>query len=203
MIRRRKPSYLLRGFTLVELIVSIVVIGILAAMVTPRLLVTDDRRASQEARDVAGMLEILAQRSGYGSHHLALSYEQSTGVFRMEALRTRGDRSGFRERASREWARDLLAPELDLSVIRIEEARFDGRESESAREWRVEFAPGVPRPHIELVLSIGDSRSARWVVELLPYATEPRLLDAGSAAARESVLRAVDLDAMGMSEVDW
>lgn len=191
------------GFTMVELIVSIVVIGVLAAVVTPRLLITDERRARTEARDVAAMLSLIAQRTEMGGHHMALTYERERGALRLEALRTRGERTNFRERAAREWGRDLLAPDVVLEIVRIEEARFDGRPADDRDEWRAEFAPSVPRPHVELVLSVGDTRAARWVVELLPYSMESRLLDAQSMAAREGGLRAVDLDAMGMSEVAW
>lgn len=197
------PTRISRGFTLVELIVAIVVVAVLAAVAAPRLFVTDDRRALIEARDAAGLLSIIAQRAGHGSHHMALVYEQERRELRLEALRVLGERRNLQQRGAPRWGTDLLAPRVGLSAVRVVDARFDGRRPENARSWRVEFVPGVARAHVEILLATGSSNEPRWLLELLPYSTEPRLVDVSGGRGEESVLRSVDLDALGRSDVPW
>ena len=197
------PTRISRGFTLVELIVAIVVVAVLAAVAAPRLFVTDDRRALIEARDAAGLLSIIAQRAGHGSHHMALVYEQEKRELRLEALRVLGERRNLQQRGAPRWGTDRLAPTVGLSAVRLVDARFDGRRPENERSWRVEFVPGVARAHVEILLATGTSNEPRWLLELLPYSAEPRLVDVSGGRRDEGVLRSLDLDALGRSDVPW
>jgi general secretion pathway protein G len=215
MTRPPAPIHGSRGFTLVELIVVIVILGVMTGLVVPRLASNDRRRAEAEVRSVAGMLTLIAQRDGLGNHQMAMTFQSLRSSIRLDTRRRMGatDRRGGVAAASVEtgqWRPDPLLSEVVLDAAEHVETRFDGKPADD-RNWRIEFAPGgsgVPRPVIEIVIAMrGNRREARpaWLVELLPSAPEASMVTAdartGAAVGRGPV--SVDLDRLGRSDVPW
>ncbi|MEM1424080.1 MAG: prepilin-type N-terminal cleavage/methylation domain-containing protein [Planctomycetota bacterium] len=197
-----------RGFTLVEAIVVIVMLGIIAGLTAPRLVGTDRRRAETAAESVAGVLGVIAQRETLGTVRMALAYDPQERAISLERLELPTDDDGrflgLSRRDAGAWRPDPLAPEVTLGPVRIDEVRLDGLAlSESA--WRIEFVPGEARPLIEMDLVANIEGVERtWRVELLPFATEADKWSTTDGARRTGEpLRSSDLEALGLSDVPW
>lgn len=203
------------GFTMIELIVVVVMLGVLGGLIVPRMMSTDRRRAQARVEALAGMLTVVAQREALGSHRMRMSYDRERGTVRLDALRVigeQGERMGGRDVLGEDdWRPDPLVPEVAMEGLAMEEVRFDGRAADED-EWRVEFVPGVPRALIEIVVRMetGSSRSSSagagsvWLVELLPFAPDADVVTVGEGGVAEGRrARSVDLDEMGRGEVEW
>jgi len=214
MTRSRRPIRSAGAFTLVELIVVIVILGVLSGLVVPRFMVNDRRRAEAEVRALAGMLTLVAQRDGLGNHQMALDFQSLRSSVRLDTRRRLGatERSGAAgaSGALGQWRPDPLLSEVTLSAAEHIETRFDGKPADD-RSWRVELAPGgsgVPRPLIEIVIAQrGSGRQAKpaWVIELLPNAPEANIVtaDPRTGAPIGRAPGSVDLDRLGRSDVAW
>lgn len=194
------------GFTLVELIVVVVMLGVLGGLVVPRVMSTDRRRAQQTVDGIGALLSIVAQREALGSHRMRVSFDSERGTIRMDALRIVGESGRRGDTPEAVWRRDPLVPEIRLEGVRLADVRFDGRAAD-ARRWEVEFVPGVPRPLVEVVAEMvrDDGTGGKsWLVELLPYAPEADIVDVRAGGAVEGRrARSVDLDAAGRGEESW
>lgn len=204
------------GFTLVELIVVIVVLGVMTGLIVPRFTSNDRRRAEAEVRALAGMLTVVAQRDALGNHQMALDFQSLRSSVRLDTRRRAGatDRRGGAARAGAElgqWRPDPLVSEVVLDTAQHVETRFDGKPADE-RAWRIEFAPGssgVARPLIEIVLAQRTTSRTQaqpaWIVELLPSAPEARIItaDPRTGAPIGRAPGSVDLDRLGRSDVAW
>ncbi len=188
-----------RAFTLLELIVVVLVLGVIVGALAPRLGDSSLRRAQQQARDVVGLLSTAARRDAAGGARLALEYQPDEK--RLALLVLRAPEPGSRALPS--WSIDPLAPPVTLENIRLRDALADGAPLDR-RGWRLEFPQNQPRPEIELRLETGDPPRAltAWSVLLLPGASAAALDGLGSNSPRP-VLRSIDLDAMGKGAQSW
>ena len=196
------------GFTLVEAIVVVILLGVVAGMTAPRLFRNELRRAEGAVESVAGVLGVVAQREAIGTVRMALVYDEARRSIRLERLAMPTDDDGRMLELSRrdegEWRSDPLAPLVPLGPVRIDALRVDG-ESLDEDEWRIEFTPGEARPLVEMdLIAIIDGRERTWGVELLPYAVEATITETTDDAGRTAeALRSIDLDGAGLSEVPW
>lgn len=182
-------------------------LGVLAGLAVPRMMVTDRRRAQVTVDSLARMLTVIAQRESLGSHRMRLTYDQKRGTVRLDALRLVGQTDEPVLLGEQDWRPDPLVPEVKLEGVKLAEVRFDGVAAEE-KKWRVEFVPEVPRPLIEMIVEMGEGEEREggraWLVELLPYAPEADIVTVGMGGevkGRRS--RSVDLDAMGRGDVEW
>jgi len=135
-----------RGFTLVELLVVLAIIGVVAAAVTVVALPGDEGRARTEARRLAALLESAMRESRASGHAIAWSAERDRYAFWQ-----RGDdgdwvtyppQSVYRPRA--------LGERIELAAVRI-----DGREL--ARGERTVFAPQGLRHRVSATVASADA----------------------------------------------
>jgi len=193
-----------RGFTLIEVIVVVLLLGVVAGMTVPRLVTGDRRRAEASVAAVAGLLTIIAQRELLGGERLSLEYSAEDGRFRLMALRVRGD---WRGDGHAEWGEDPLAPAAVLEGVSLHGALFDGVEADPKR-WRWELAPGQPRRALSLVFRTEPRirPQAAWLIELLPSDSQARIsvLNAAEGFGGDPAMgRVIDLDALGLGDSTW
>ncbi|PKP96301.1 MAG: hypothetical protein CVT74_17435, partial [Alphaproteobacteria bacterium HGW-Alphaproteobacteria-13] len=86
--RARRQS----GFTLVEMIVVIVLIGVIVSVIAPRFAGAARRRADDTARAAALLLSAAAYRDTVGSERLALEFDGSRRT--LELLVPRAEAAG-------------------------------------------------------------------------------------------------------------
>ncbi|GAB4543775.1 MAG: hypothetical protein Tsb0013_00240 [Phycisphaerales bacterium] len=196
------------GFTMVEAIVVVVLLGVVAGLTAPRLMNNDARRADAAVESVAGVLDVIAQREALGTVRMALAYDAEERSLRLERLAMPTDDDGrivaITRRNSGEWKPDPLAPDVTLGPLRVQEVRVDG-DALDDDSWRLEFVPGEARPLIEMDLAafIGG-RDRTWRVELLPFAAESEHWSTTSGDRRDrDALESVDLEDLGLSEIPW
>ena len=194
-----------RGFTLIEIIATLLVVGVVLGLIVSRVRTTERRQAENSVRAAAQMVAIAAQRASTSSEVSALVYDHEEGTLHIEVLR---QQQGNYDRTEREWRRDAFAPEVTLSGCRISELVTDGlvvRED----SFRIVLEQGVSRPQISVTISqaggdplavLADGRS--WRIDLPAYALRPVVTGLISAAPT-GVPQPIDLDAMGRVEQSW
>lgn len=193
------------AFTLIELIVVMILIGIVAGTVAPRMAGMSRRRAQAEAQDVADLLQSAAQRQGVSRRGCAIDWDEERGTL---LLTTRS--ATVRRRSvtrSEVFEEDLLTRPVYLNDLAIEDITLDSASPASDDAWRIVFEPGGQRPEVRLTLR-GDAaatESLRWLITVPPMGTRVALerLAEGARATATTTEPYLDLDALGMGEQPW
>lgn len=181
-----------RGFTLIELIVVVVLLGIVAGMVVPRLFATRGREVEGAARRAAGLLSAAGQRDALTNQRIAVQYHG--GTLRLAVFASVGDAG------TAQWQFDPLISEADLEPARLVEATADGVRLEGA-SWRLEFPQNKPRPTISLLLADADDLY-RWRVEMSGRESRATVAPEGRGD-RPGAGTVIDLDDLGRGEAAW
>jgi prepilin-type N-terminal cleavage/methylation domain-containing protein len=195
---RRAPSRAgVPAFTLVEMIVVIVILGILAGVMAPAVLRSSERLAEGEARAAQRLLTIAAERDALSSGPLAIEYSDRDAELRL--LVRRGD--------STEWRPDGLVLPVVFSNAKLAQCRADGRALPQS-QWRIELSQVQARPAILLNIEARSRPSGRsnaaaraWQVWLAPDA--PAATRSSGSATLPAADRSIDLDANGKGEKAW
>ena len=202
-----------RGFTLIEVIVTVVVLSVVFGVVAPRLLALGSGEAEAEVERVAGAVSAVARRSALGSERLAVVYEPGggvgAGVIRVESFRT-GRGEGEDGEAS--WRTDPFVDDVELSGAGVWRAVIGGVEYRGevvsggggGEGWRFELVPGQVRRSFVVELRerpMGEG-SRRWVIDLPSYGARVGVIDPEGRSSFER-LSPVDLDEAGDGEGRW
>ena len=191
--RRHNP----RAFTIVELIVIVVILGVLAGVTVPRLLDLSDRAVAGELRDVADLLSSAGAREALSSAPVAIEYRDQ--IFRLLTLRSPDELtpwSGYGQ-----WVEDKLALPVRLDLLTLGTASAGGQMLDG-EAWRVSFSTLEARPAI--ALGLADRQGRAWAVWLASDADRAQIASLGGGVTADDLQPSpVDLDATGREEDPW
>lgn len=182
------------AFTMIELIVVVVMLGVLAGALVPRMMRRSDREAEQNVRVLADLFSSAAARSAIAGQHVALWFDaEGDGRMWMETARA-ANATDFETNPV--WAPDPIVPEQSSGKLSFVSGSVDGRPLDSKR-WSIDLVPGQERGMI--AASFRDREGARvWTIVLPSGSMRASVID-GQTPQDESV----DLDAIGMGESAW
>lgn len=203
------------AFTLMEAVVVIVIIGILASVMVPRVLSAGQRQAELEAKAVRNLLTVAADKATVMHRPVAIDYvEATTGTnghgARLSIWVQREDNKAAADAvgsARVKWEQDRMSEMVELTRLRVAQALEDGGVMAGGK-WRVSFTPGHPRAALELRLEpISQRDGPVWTVALKPDDTAASLgsgADAKGATPSAAVpARTIDLDDAGQGDAKW
>ncbi|CAN5813808.1 hypothetical protein BH11PLA1_BH11PLA1_17010 [soil metagenome] len=220
-VRGAKRAALVRaGFTMVEIIVVVILIGIMATLALPRMLGTRDRAADAEAEIVRGLITTLAQRSGPGSQSVALEYDAGAGTLRLMVDHGAEQSAGLTPVSKNTWDTMPLVRPVVLTATALQALVVDGKAQTFAAGTgagsgggvvRIEAIRGRARPSLSIVLArestaraAGASSGPGYQIDLLPGAAAAQLRSLSQAGNwGPTDTRAQDLDAAGQRETPW
>lgn len=183
------------AFTLVELITVVVILAVLSAMVVPRVVNWDERRAESSVREVADTLSGAARRHLFSTQRLAIDFAE--GRLRLLTLRLR-DPGSFSTN-DQSWLEDPLTPSVQLTDLELIEASADGRALDP-RRFRVDLPAAEPRPQIVLRLAMTGGRNrTEWIIHLPPTADRAAVTTDDDAVFDTRL----DLDRAGLRDEPW
>lgn len=186
-----------RAFSLVEVIVVCVLLGILAAVAAPRFTNVSGRRAEASVREFAELVSSAAARDQLTGQAVALDYDAATRTLRLyvPAEETGNNRSLSSDAG---WRPDPLSRGVELDSATVISATQDFEELDVAK-WRVEFPRTEPRPRLVITVQqdVGDRR---WAIVLTPSGTRASMVDPALAAQDTD---SIDLDATGKKSSAW
>ena len=165
-----------KGFTLIEMIVVVIVIGIMATMIIPRLSGTRDREFNLLIEQVSDIVLMFAHRSSTSNQPTGLRYDED-----------------------HYWDVDPMAlPILLPDWIKGDEVEIyiDGELADTSM-WPVTVTPGETRPLIEVGLG-WESRYA--LISLGSHSIGPNIWLDGIG---KEPLMPIDLDAQGRGREEW
>lgn len=188
-----------RAFTMIELIVVVVILGVMAVAIVPRFFGNELRGAENEVQQVRAFLNTVAARSALSSQSLAVSYDAQLRRFELYSLRAKGDAGDFA--ATRDFLPDPMSLPVRLEHTTLSAMTAGGQWVDPGKGW-IELAAGAPRPTVVVVLRFDDS--AAWRLEL-PGDESQSLLSRTDLkdSGQPQLSRAVDLDASGQTQQPW
>ncbi|MBT5365560.1 MAG: prepilin-type N-terminal cleavage/methylation domain-containing protein [Phycisphaerae bacterium] len=190
---RSKTASIRKAFTLLEIIIVVIMIGIMSSIVLPRLVGTRNQEFTLIVERVADVVLMYAHRNTTSNQPAALQYNGEAKEF---ALLTKVEEE---EEGDRFWDFDPLAKPINLPSWANEDLLtiyVDGDLTDTS-QWPVTASPGEARPLIEIVIRWED-RSA--LISLASHAIGPKVWFDGSGV--EPVMP-IDLDAEGRGREEW
>jgi general secretion pathway protein H len=145
------------GFTLLELLVVLVVIGVVVAAIQINLFSDDARRLRNEGERLAALLTALADETVTSGQPLAVSFSADGYAFwEMDETRDADRNTAWRARPGDE----LFASRRLRGDIRIAELRIRQRvvPLTTQNPQRVVFSPSGMHPPFSIVLALNDLR---------------------------------------------
>jgi len=183
---------------MIEMVVVVIILGVLALAVVPRLISVRGREVQAAAERVAELLSTAARRDSLLSQRLAVEFDGDAGSLRLVTMTA----PGADVATLPEWRSDPLVPGAELGDVKLVEATSDGSALDR-KHWRVELPQNTVRPAIGLVLS-DAAGVVFWRVDLPPRGTRAevtsgKVLPPGAAEGAGFL----DLDALGQGESAW
>jgi prepilin-type N-terminal cleavage/methylation domain-containing protein len=182
-----------RAFTIIEVIVVVVIMGVLAAVTIPRIGGMAGRRVRATAEAVADLLATAARRESLTSQQSVVTYSKELHTISLRMLVPDAADSSVAV-----WQEDRLAPPIDLGESVVQAVEADGGAMDPGL-WSFEFLPGVRRPGLAIVLSDLGNRE-RWRVELPSGAAQAVVSQAEYSGLLD---QSIDLDAAGAGSAAW
>lgn len=185
-----------RGFTIIEIIVVIIMLGVLAGVIIPRMGSQPARQAAREADAIAALLSDAAQAAQFSSRPVAARFTPATKRWEIVTA----------EAVGAEWS--LRAPRrpVEMDAAAISSVIVDNQQRQADAEFFIEFLPGRPRPVATVLLtSSAKANGGRaWQIDLWPGALNARVRGLDSEAAAAAPLDdSIDLDASGQRGTPW
>jgi prepilin-type N-terminal cleavage/methylation domain-containing protein len=176
-----------RAFTLVELLVTLVLVGLILGLTVPRVATLGGRGVSAEADAVAGLLSSAAGRSAIGSQPLRVRAQANLVEVERRVLETSGRSEVW------VWRRDPFMPAVRLNRGSISAVYATGRDV-SGPPWIVELGSGAS---VEMSLAGGNGPVG---VALMSGALRAVVVEGDRLIEPPG---RVDLDASGMESTPW
>jgi len=188
----RKPRFIKRGFSLLEVIIVCVMLVIVAAMALPRFIVVERQREEKAIGDVEDLMRMFAFRNAAGTQQIALHYEQASNEVSLWIM----DLNPNNPEGARIWQQDRLSTPVELPEGMIIDEAMSDDSSMHDETWTITTHPDGSRPRIGVSLK---GRNAAGLLLLETYSTVPVRADDEKALVRQPV----DLDREGRSEERW
>lgn len=204
------------GFTLLETIIVILILGVIASVIVPRALSVGRRQSESESKQVQRLISVALDKARLWNQPAAIDYREETpssatrgerGVGRLSVWSMRTDAAAVESDATgaarTKWSEDGLVEPVFLTRTKLALATQNGQPLPPAA-WRVTLAPGQPRPL--LVLNLEGDAGTRFSIRLEPDAPGAiRIDDTPGAAAKpaSSGPRSIDLDDTGRGQSTW
>jgi len=187
----RLQSAKLNAFTLIEMMVVIIVIGVMASIIVPRFSGTRDRVFNLTVDRVADIVLMFAHRVSTSNQASGFRFNAAAGQFELLAkVEVEGERY---------WDLDPLAEPVKLPQWMEQDAIaiYVAGELTDTSQWPITTTPGESRPLLEVTLDWED-RSA--VISLPSHGIGPTIWLDGKGIAP---LMPIDLDAEGRGREEW
>jgi type II secretory pathway pseudopilin PulG len=204
------------AFSMVEMIVVIILIGVLAAIVLPRFMGTRDRAAGAESETVRQLMSSLGQRLTLSGQGVALQFEPEARRFSLLMRADTGSQAttSATARPNDEWKPMPLVRPVTLASTRLAALVVDGRSipvttinGNAGAPYQLEFQPGRARPVVSIVLvreDLAADDAPAFQIDL--PSSEPVAKVRSIASARTFMplqTRGEDLDAAGRRDKAW
>ncbi len=187
-----------RAFTLVELVSVVVIVGVAAGLIVPRLTGTGARQERYEAEQVASIMTSFARRETIAAEAIGLEFtdEGDRSVLRVMLLDADEDGRSY-------WRADELIGEAVLTRLRVVNAVAEGVVLAPDR-WRIEGGGVLGRPGIALELTRRDVEETgdTWSVVMEASGSGVTLVRNALPGSLNDE-RVVDLDMLGLGEAEW
>lgn len=195
-----------RGFSLVEVVVVVIIIGVIAGLVLPRLTGTASRRAGVDAQAVADLLTSAAQRALVSRQPLVLTYDPAADTLTLQTVSlTEGDESATV--GGTLWKRAPLTNPVALAAIDLIAVQSDGQKFDPSGQFRIAFSPAQSRPSVSMLVhtaeGLGGEKHA-WQIDLPALSASATVRSVGTdQLIAPAETGSVDLDATGRRSTAW
>lgn len=186
-----------KAFTLIEIIVTVVILSIIMAITLPRFGNTDKRELQLAADRLSDMLTMFAQHASTEHRPIAIWHDYQKNWIVLLVM----DINPAAPNDPPQWQNDRFVQPVKLPVTvdkRTVYAMQDG-ESVDFQRWPIATKPGQPRPEIQI--SFTDDSGITKTLLLQSHALSPVQLD--NARETNAIRLAIDLDATGRRQEDW
>ncbi len=189
-----------RGFSLIELIVAVIILGVMAAVAVPRMVLREDRQQRQAAVAVRDMLSAAARREVMSSGRVVLEFDAQSQLLVLMTQRDE-EQDGALPRSAKPLTPDPLIAPISLAPLTLAEATARGLRIDTSAGWRLDMRSAMGRP--DLTIALADARGLIvYTVALAPGATAA-ILAPGDARGQLASNQIIDLDAAGLRDQAW